>query len=298
LARKYRPGQQTVYQTTLQTRAEIHSEPAGLQHFLPPVPTEFELHQQSTVTVQAVRPDGGADIQNRLDQFELRTNLSERLPENVRDSARQAQEEFSRRVTGQVLTAHYDRDGRLLGFEGAEDVIGQLDAPLRESLRQALRFFLEQMGGQALCPDHRVKPGEEWKQKLATPSSEGYPFNLVGESVLHYAGKTKYRGVKAAIVDFRFQNVVTPALDQLRQAGPLAQLEAHGLGVDIRIDGQGQGRVLLALDDGRVLHNRATLNQTLRARLKGSASLPLPTSQPLNLEVRSRTVMEVQGSGR
>jgi len=298
LVRHYRPGQRMVYETKMRTRAEIRSDPPGLKNFLPPVPTEFLLRQQNTVTIAAVHPDGAADIQNRFDKFDFQSNLLEQLPEAVRDSAQQAQQEFSQRVAGQALTAHYDREGRLLGFEGGEDMLQQLDAPLREPLRQVLRLFLEQMGGHTLYPDHRVKPGEDWKCKLNTPPSEDYPFSMQGESTLRYAGKTKYRGVKAAIVEFRFENVLTPALASLRQAGPMAQLEAQGMGLDMRIDGQGRGRVLLALDDGRVLQNHATLHQTLSARLKGAAGLPLPSPQPVKLEIQSETEMEVESLGK
>jgi hypothetical protein len=285
-----------VYQTSLRTRAEVHSDPPGLKDFLPPLPTELSLRQQNTLTVEAVRPDGAADIQNRFDQLEVRSDLPERLPEHLRDSARQAQEDFSRRMVGQVLTVHYDRDGRLLGFEGADQVLQQLDAPLREPLWQVLRLFFEQMGGHTLYPDHQVKPGEGWKRKLDAPPSEDHPFSMEGENTLQYVGKTRYRGVKAARVDFRFQNVLTPALEGLRRLGPLAQLEARGLQLEIRIEGQGQGQVLLALDDGRVLQNHATLHQTLHARLKNSGDLPLPASQPLKLEIQSETELDVEGS--
>jgi hypothetical protein len=298
LARKYRPGQTTVYETRMQTRAEVRSDPPGLKAFLSPVPTEFRTRQRNTVTVEAVHPDGTADIRNRFDQFEFQSDLVERLPEHLRDSARQAQQEFNQRVTGQALTAHYNRDGRLLGFEGADEILQQLDAPLRETLRQVLRAFLEQMGGQTLYPDRRVKPGEEWKRNLAAPASDAYPFRVEGESTLHYSGKTKYRGVKAAIVEFRFQDVVTPALEGLRRAGPLAQLEARGMELEVRIDGLGRGRALLALEDGRVLQNHSTLQQTLSARLRGFPGLSAPTSQPLKLEIQSQTEMEVEESGK
>jgi hypothetical protein len=298
LARKYRPGQTMVYETRMQTRAEVRSDPPGLKAFLPPVPTQFRAWQQNTVTIEAVHPDGTTDIRNRFDRFEFQSDLVEQMPEHLRDSARQAQQEFGHRVTGQALTAHYNRDGRLLGFEGVDEMLQQLDAPLRETMRQILRTFLEQMGGQTLYPDRRVKPGEEWKRSLAAQASDAYPFSVEGESTLHYSGKTKYRGVKAAIIEFRFQDVVTPALDSLRRAGPLAQLEAHGMELEIRIDGQGWGRALLALEDGRVLQNHTTLNQTLSARLKGFPALSVPIAQPVKLEIHSQTEMEVEESAK
>jgi hypothetical protein len=297
LARKHRPGQRMVYQTSMQTRATIRSNPPGLKAFLPSLPTELGTRQQNTVTVRAVDPDGTAEVENRFDVFEFQSNLPDLLPEEVRDSARVAQEEFSKRLSGQVLTARYDRAGRLLGFEGADGSLQELDPPLRETARQVLRMFLEQMGGHGLYPDHRVKKGEEWKQKISAPPTDAYPFRVQGESTMRYAGKTKYRGVKVAIIDFRFANLLQPALEGLRQADPLAQLEAQGLGLDIRIDGQGQGCALVALDDGRMLQNHATLHETLHARLKAAPGVPLPTAQPVTLEVESETRLEVDGAG-
>jgi hypothetical protein len=296
LMRKYRPGQRMVYQTRMQTRATPRSKPPGLKAFLPPVPTELSTRQQNTVTVRAVHPDGTAEVENRFDLFEFQSNFADLLPEEVQDSARAAQEEFSQRLSGQALTARYDRQGKLLSFEGADDMLEGLDAPLRETAREILRLFLEQMGGNALYPDRRVKRGEEWKRKLQAPPTDAYPFSVEGESTMRFAGKTRYQGVKAAIIDFRFTNLLRPVLENLRQAGPLAQLESQGMQLDLRIDGQGQGRVLAALDDGRILQNHATLQQTLHARLKSSAAVPLSIAGPATLEVESETQLEVDGA--
>jgi hypothetical protein len=297
LARKHRPGQRMVYQTRMQTRATIRSNPPGLKAFLPSMPTEIGTRQQNTVTVRAVHPDGTAEVENRFDAFEFQSNLPDLLPEELRDSARVAQEEFSQQLSGQVLTARYDRAGRLLGFEGADGLLQELDPPLRETARQVLRMFLEQMGAPAFYPDHRVQKGEEWKQKISAPPTEAYPFSVEGESTMRFGGKTKYRGVKAAMIDFRFLNLLRPSLNSLRQAGPLAQPGAQGLGLDLQIDGRGQGRALVALDDGRILQNYATLHQTLRARLKAAAGIPLPTADPVTMEVESETRLEVDGAG-
>lgn len=298
LERKYRPGQSIVYQSRMETQAKIKATPEGLENFLPPAPTKFVMREQNTVTVRAVRPDGGVDIENRFDVFEIQADLPERVPADVRESAQQAQEEFSRRVRGQALTVHYDREGRLLGFEGADDVLQQLDVPVREVVRQILRLLLEQMTGNALYPGHGVKPGDEWKRKLAVAANDQHPFSMQGESILRYSGKTKYRGVKAAVVDFSFTNLLTPELETLRKAGPLGQLEAMGMGLDIHIDGQGKGRILLALDDGRILQNHATLGQKLSARLKAPPNVPLPSADPIRLEISSETVLEMDGSGK
>jgi hypothetical protein len=298
LARKYRPGQQMVYQTQIRTTSTVRSNPPTLKSFLPPVPSELNTRHQNTVRVGAVHRDGTADVENRFDEFELRSELPDHVPAEVQDAAREAAEEFSQRVKGRTLTARYDRDGRLLDFGGADEMLRDLDAPLRDTLREVLKLFLEQMGGNALYPDHRVKPGEEWKRKLLTPASEATPYSMEGESTLRYVGKTRYQGVKAAIIDFRFTNALKPGMQQLRQEGPLAELEAQGMGLDMQIEGQGEGRILVALDDGRVLQNHATLQQTLNALMKGLPGIPLPTTDPVTLRVDSETRLEMDGSGK
>lgn len=298
LVRKYHRGQKMIYQTEIHSKSVIHSEPPSLKNFFPPVPLEFLMRQQNTVTVKAIRPDGGADIQHRFDKFEVQSDLSSEMPDELQDSTRQAQQEIGQRLTGQTLTAHYSRNGHLLGFDGADALLEEFDEPLREPIRQMLQVFLEQMGAQALYPDHQVKPGEQWKEAMNTAPRKDYPFDVKGESTLRYVGKAKYRGVKAAILDFRFDNVLTPALDNLRREGPMAQLEANGMGLDIRIQGHGEGRVLVALDDGRILQNHTTMHQTMVALLKGRAGLELPTDQPVKLEIQSQTEMNVEGTGR
>jgi hypothetical protein len=298
LVRKYKPGQRMVYQTSIETHAKVHSTPEGLKAFLPPLPTELSTRQQNTVTVRSVSPDGVAEVENRFDRFEFQSNLPELLPDEVGDSARAAQEEFVKRVSGQTLTARYDRNGKLLGFKGADTFLADLDAPLRQTAREMLRLFLEQMGGKLLYPGHRVKKGEEWKQNLASSPTEGNPFAVEGESTMRYVGKTRYHGVKAAIIDFKFTNLLRPSMERLQQAGPLAQLESHGMGLDIKIDGQGQGRMIVALDDGRVLQNHASLQQSLSAKLKTEAGVRLPVEGPLTLNVDSETFLRLDGEGK
>ena len=298
LARKYRPGQEMVYETAIRSTATVRSNPPTLKVYLPPVPSALTSRHRNTVRVGKVRPDGSAEIENRFDEFEVQSELPEHVPEEVRSDAREAAEAFTRRLKGQTLTARYDRAGRLLDFGGAEEMLGELDAPLRDSLREVLKLFLDQMGGNALYPDHRVKPGEEWKQKLSEPARESYPYSMEGESTLRYVGKTRYRGVKAAIIDFRFTNALKPETQNLRQEGPLAELESQGMGIDMEIQGRGEGRILVALDDGRVLQNHSTLQQTLSALLKGLPGVPLSTSDPVSLQVDSETRLEMDGSGK
>ena len=295
LTRKYRLGRSMVYVTKVHTNSKIDSNPPELKNFFPPMPTDLRMNQQSTVTVSKVAPDGAADVQHRFDKFEIQTELGA-LPENIRDSITQAQQEVSQRMVGQTLTAHYDHDGRLVDFEGADDLFRDIDAPVREPLLQMLRMFLEQMGGQSLYPDHPVKVGEEWTQKLDAEPLKNYPFQVRGKNTLHYSGKTRYQGVKAAIVDYHFENALTPALENLRKGGALPQLEAMGMHLDMQISGKGQGRVLVALDDGRVLQNHSTLHQTLSALMKGKEGFVAPAEQLPRLEIQSETEMEVEGN--
>jgi hypothetical protein len=156
-----------------------------------------------------------------------------------------------------------------------------------------LRLFLEQMGGQALYPDHPVKPGDEWKQSLDAEPRRDYPFQVRGESTLHYSGKTRFQEVDAGIIDFQFHNALTPTSTSLRQDGALPELESMGMRLDIAIRGQGKGRVLVALDDGRVLQNHSTLHQTLEARMQGKEGA---AGQPAKLDIVSDTDMDVEGT--
>jgi hypothetical protein len=295
LARKYRPGQSIVYVTKVSTNSKIDSNPPELKSFFPPIPTNLRLNQQGTVTVSSVHADGAADVQHRFDKFEIHSDLAG-LPEGIRDSIAQAQEEVSQHVVGQTLTAHYDHEGRLVDFDGADNFFRDIDAPVREPLVQMLRLFLEQMGGQSLYPDHRVKVGDEWSQDLDAPPLKDYPFKVAGKSTLHYSGKTRYQGVKAAIVDYHFENTLTPAMAGLRKGGALPQLEAMGMRLEIKIIGKGQGRILVALDDGRLLQNNSNLHQTLSATMKGSEGSVAPAEMLPRLEIQSDTEMEADGS--
>jgi len=295
LTRKYRPGQSIVYVTTVRTNSKINSNPPELKNFFPPMPADMHLNQQSTETVSKVAPDGAADVQHRFDKFEIQIDLGS-LPDNVRDTITQAQQEVSKQMAGQMLTAHYDPDGRLVDFEGADKLFQGIDPPVREPLLQMLRMFLEQMGGQSIYPRHPVKVGEEWTQKLDAEPLKNYPFQVQGKSTLHYSGKVRYQGIKAAIVDYHFENDLIPAAEGVRKGGALPQLEAMGVRLDMHISGNGQGRILVALDDGRVLQNHSTLHQTLSALMKGKEGTMKPAELLPRLEIQSDTEMKVEGS--
>ena len=64
----------------------------------------------------------------------------------------------------------------------------------------------------------------------------------------------------------------------------------------MQISGKGQGRILLALNDGRVLQNHSTLHQTLSALMKGKEGFLAPTELAPRLEIQSDTEMEVDGN--
>jgi hypothetical protein len=295
LARKYRAGQSMVYVTKVRTNSKIDSNPPELKNFFPPMPTDLRLNQQSTVTVSKVQPDGAAEVQHRFDKFEIQTDPGE-LPESLRDSVTQAQQEISERMVGHTLTAHYDHEGRLVNVEGIDNLFQDIDAPVRDPLVQLMRLFMEQMGGQSVYPDHPVKVGDEWSQNLDAPPSKDYHFQVRGKSTLHYAGKIRYQGTKAAIVDYHFENALTPALEGTRTGGALPQLNAMGVSLDIQISGKGQGRILVALEDGRVLQNHYTMHQTLNALMKSKEGMVAPAELVPRLEIQSDTDMEVDGS--
>lgn len=291
--RKYRLGQQLVYQTAVQTSVSINSNPEDLKHLLPPLPTSLSSRQQNTITVRSIDASGVAEVENRFDRFEFQSNLVDSLPEAMRAAAAATEEEFARELSGQTLTARYDRAGRLLGFGGAEAALEKLDASMQEAANQILRVFLEQMGGGALYPDHALKEGEEWKLATSSPASESFPFTGEGENTLRFVGKTRHGKVKAAIIDIHFTHLLKPSEYSVRSDAAWLQLRARGMGLDISIRGEGKGRVLVALDDGRVLENRTTITQVLSAQMPRSDAVKAPASGPLSLRIESETKLQV-----
>lgn len=294
LMRRYRPGQQLVYQTAVQTSVSINSNPEELKLLLPPLPTSLSSRQQNTITVRSIDANGVAEVENRFDRFEFQSNLVDSLPEEMRAAAAATQEEFARGLSGQTLTARYDRAGRLLGFGGAEDALKKLDASMQEAANQILRVFLEQMGGGALYPDHALKEGEEWKLATNSPASESFPFTAEGENTLRFVGKTRHGKIKAAIIDIHFTHLLKPSEDSVRRDAAWLQLRARGMGLDISIRGEGKGRVLVAVEDGRVLQNRTTITQVLSAQMPNSDAVKAPVSGPLSLQIESETKLQVE----
>jgi hypothetical protein len=299
LARRYEPGESTVYQTETRTRIAIRTSPAGLEAFLPLLPTGINTRQQNTLTVRTVHGDGVADVENHFDQFAMDYNLPEKTPEELRTSSMQQQQAFCRQLRGQTLVAHYDHEGRLLRFEGSEPMLQLVSAPLRPPLEQVLRFFLEQMGGASFYPARPVKVNEEWKRSTSARATDAFPWGIESESVYRYSGETTYNGMKAAVIEFHFTDVLTPALQRLNLPGAAAELsqpanEGNRLHVEIR--GEGKGRMLAAIEGGRILENQASIRQTLNASLR---SLPgtAEGSNPLNVEINAETTLQM-GAGR
>jgi hypothetical protein len=291
LAPKLHPGEVLIYETQTHTNARVRTDPSELRAFLPPLPTEISTHHQNTLTVRAIHPDGIADVENRFDRFELQYELPQETPQELRAPAMQQEQEFCRRVNGQTLLAHYDRHGRLLGFEGAEAILLSLSAPLREPLQQALKFFLEQMGGAGFYPGHAVKPGEEWKHRFRVQGI-GSSSAVQGEIAYRYTGETQHLGTKAAIIEVKWTDLLAPPLaDGGTAHGPQAGAQGNDLRLELR--GQGQGRLLVALDGGHILANRSSIQQTLKASLKGVPGINRPPSDRVTVEVTTETTFEM-----
>lgn len=297
LVRRFRPGQQLVYQTAVKTEVSVSSNPEGLKALLPPTPKSIAARQQNTITVRSIDSSGVAEVENRFDRFEFDTQLDESLPEDIRKAAKTAQEEFTHQLNGQTLTARYDRTGRLLAFGGAEAALNELDLPMQEAAKQTLRVFLEQMGGGALYPDHPLKDGEEWKLSLNAPPTEAFPYTMEGENILRLVGKTRVGKIKAAIVETRFTNLLKPSAESVQSDAAWAHLQAQGMGLEISIRGEGQGRLTVALDDGRVLQNQSTIHQTLKAEMPKAAGKKLRVNGPLSLQIDSQITIRVDGTG-
>ena len=296
LARRYRPGQRSVYQMEMHTQATVETQPPGLEAFLPALPTDVSTRQQNTVIVRAVHADGSADVEHRFDRFELQSNLAERSPKELRGSAQQAEQDFSRRLSGQTVTAHYDREGRLLKFEGADAMLAPMGSLVRGPVEAVLRFFLEQTGGNAFYPEHPPKPDEEWSRRFSSQPTEAEPWTIEGEGTWHYSGQGEYQGSRAAIIDFRFTDVLTPALGNLRQAVVPVQQRGFPKGLAIQVRGHGQSRMLVALDDGRVLQNHATISQALTATLTSLTGASLEASDPAVVNITSQTTLTLDES--
>jgi hypothetical protein len=107
-----------------------------------------------------------------------------------------------------------------------------------------------------------------------------------------------YGPVDAAIIDFRFTDVLTPALGNLHGSGAPVPAQPPEKRLNVRVLGHGQGRVLVALDDGRILQNHANAQHSLKATLNALPGASLPPSDLLTVEVTSQTALQMEGTGR
>src|SRR5437870_1050169 len=119
---------------------------------------------------------------------------------------------------------------------------------------------------------------------------------LEGESTWRYSGKARYGQVDAAIIDFRFTDVLTPALGDLDRGGASAPAKPPEKRLNVRVLGRGQGRLLVALDDGRMLQNHANAHHSLKATLNALPGASLPPSDPVTVEITSQTTLQMEGT--
>ena len=296
LVRKYRVGESTVYRTQTRTTTTIHTNPVGLEAFLPPIPTVITTQQQNTVKVRAIHPDGTVDVENHFDRFEMNYDLPERTPKELRDSILHEQQAFCRHVNGQTLVAHYDREGHLLRFEGAEGILESLSAPVRQPVEQVIKFFLEQLGGARFYPDHAVRLDEEWKRDFKEQPTTTFPWAVETENTYRYSGQTDERGERAAVIEFRFTNLLTPPRISLTggaAAEPLKDVSREDrLHVEIR--GRSKGQMLVALEGGRILENKADIHQALTGSLKTVPGVNQPASSPITVEMNADTAFKME----
>jgi hypothetical protein len=139
---------------------------------------------------------------------------------------------------------------------------------------------------------------EEWTSKFARQPTAAEPWLVEAESTWRYSGKTRYGQVDAAIIDFRFTDVLTPALGSLHGSGAPVPAKPPEKRLNVRVLGHGQGRLLVALDDGRILQNHANAQHSLKATLNALPGVSLPPSDPVTVEVTSQTALQMEGTGR
>lgn len=296
LKRRYKPGQRMVYTTRLDSKSTIHSAPGELISYLPGAPAAVTLRETNTMTVRSVAADGSAQVENHFDRFEFVPDLAGEKRSEVRLSALQLQQDLMRQISGQTVTLLYAADGQLRQMEGVDALLLGVDPAARLPLKEALRVLLQQLGGNALYPRHPVRVGESWQHPLTESSTGGLPWQMTGVNQLRYRGRTRLAGVKAAIIDFHFSSTVLPASANPLVTGFFARLEARGMTLDVRLHAEGQGRALLAIDDGRVLSNHSTFHQTMTATLKGEPGVPLPPGESATLTIDSENSLRVDAA--
>src|SRR5204862_8051626 len=135
------------------------------------IPTSVVTDQQNTLTVTNTQADGGAEVESRFERFDIKSELPENMTEANRTTFIDGEEEFAQSLRGRSLSFRYDHDGRLRDVQGADELLQQVSPSFREPLFQALKYFLGEVAGEGLYPDHAVSPGEEWQRQLLPPAS-------------------------------------------------------------------------------------------------------------------------------
>ena len=297
LVRKYRTGESTRYRTETRTTATVRTTPAGLEALLPPLPTQVSTRQQNTITVRAVHANGVADVEDRLNQLNLQYDLPPHTPKEIRDSSLKQQQALCQRAIGRKVVAHYDRTGHLLSVEDDHAIWGSLSAPLRYPFEQFMKLLLQQMGGSPYYPSYPVELNQEWKRSFRVNTTESSSWALEGETTYRYVGQTQYENSKVAMIDFSFTDFLAPVTTAPRSGaprGPQTQADTAGRGLRLEVRGQGQGRMLVALEGGAILENQANIRQMLEISAASVPGVSRPNSDPITVQLHTETTFRMQ----
>ncbi|MGH9359037.1 MAG: hypothetical protein ACRD22_01325 [Terriglobia bacterium] len=293
LVRRYRPGARMVYRTEATTRIALRSNVGGLKSYLPDIPDVVMVRPENTLVVQAVRPDRSAEIQDRFDGFDLVTTVTADPSGRTRATTREVHNALTHEITGATLRARYGPQGKLLGFTGAATLLNHLRSPEKEMAHWLLKLMLSQEGGYGLYPDHPVQVGETWKRWGSATLGEVFPLASDHQDVYRLESVTRYRGVKAGVIVFG----ITNSIQSVRGTGPspglFALLKNEGITLEVGASGNGNGRAIVALGDGRILREDIVLRETFQGSVQGLPGLPLPPNGPASLKIKTNTAMTV-----
>ena len=290
LSRKYHRGDKMHYHTRVSTAAVIRSNPLSLMQYLPPSPLDVTLEIDHELSVQSVDSDGSADLEDRIDSFHFRPASDAPGDKTQLEAVREFESEYSRRIVGLVLKLHRGPKGKLLSRAEAVSLSQSSSAP--NGLVESLHALLGILVGAGLYPAHPVKQGDSWATDFSVESGPILPLAVQGKNILRFEGTTHRHGVKAAVIDFHFTSALQKPPEHAPPVGLFALFEGKGMALDMRIQGEGEGRALIALKDGRVLENKSTLHETVRATLKGLPGVPLPPPGPGLIEIDARDAVE------
>lgn len=293
LTRIYHPGRRLVYRTLITAHASIQSIPPALKAFLSEIPRGITIQEKNTLTVGTVLSDGSTEVRTRFDVFRILTQGNwANAPDGAANS--RIEEDLSRHITGQVLTVHYDRNGNVLGLSGAQPLLQPLEVPTRNAAELVLRALLTEFGGSGFYTRHLVRPGDTWERKTATSVDVILPASFKSETIFQYRGLTRYHGIDAAVVGFRFTDSLKPRMVREPRGSPPAPHQPAGFNIDIAVTGGGNGRALVALSDGRILQKDSTFQENLRGSLKGIPGLTAPASGPATVDVRTQDSVQMR----